>query len=109
MIALNMRDRRCDEAKGVVWAACGRALRESVAVHARSALCSRRTRAILDMSTCDPEEIWALVSGVATRLPHDPRLTVEVRLPPALGATATLRPWPATRRGVARRPLYKDA
>ena len=82
LVLLNARGRRRDRAVGAVVGACPRALQESIALHARAPLLSRRVVVTLDMSDCDHDDVWALVRSLANALPSEAALVIGPRFDP---------------------------
>jgi len=78
-IVLNARDRRRDRAIAAIVGACPLSWRSSITPDVRAPLFSRRGKAMLDVSDCEPDDLWATMGRLTEALPRlDPTLTVAV-------------------------------
>jgi hypothetical protein len=108
-VLLNARDDRRNRAIAAVAAACPRALRGSLAIHARAPALSRRVVVTINMSDCDVDDVWAAVRPMAGALPPHVALVIDARVDDTLpvtlgvarltpsGAGSRLDQWPIAR------------
>ncbi len=90
-IVLNSRDRRRDRAIAAIVGACPLSWRSSITLDVRAPLFSRGVKAVLDVSDCEPDDLWATMGRLTEALPSDVKLAVGARLNPTLTVAVSAR------------------
>ena len=93
LVLLNARERRGNRAIALVLDvldASPRSLRNSIALHARASLLSRRVVVVLDMADCERADVWAALGPLADALPAHVALVIRTRVDPTLSVAVSV-------------------